>query len=154
MASKSTKKPWEVSAADFGASLKGFGVNLLVKDIETSIAFAESILLAKTIYWNEDFAVMQHGETQWMLHADHSYSDNSYLGIVQGQEARGTGIELRLYDLDPDEAEERARDADAIVLNGSMNKPHGLRECYLIDPDGYCWVPSRPLTEEERQDFT
>jgi len=26
-----------------------------------------------------------------------------------------------------------------------MDKPHGLREAYLIDPDGYIWVPDTPL---------
>jgi hypothetical protein len=28
-----------------------------------------------------------------------------------------------------------------MVLAGSMDKPHGLRECMLIDDDGYVWVP-------------
>ena len=31
------------------------------------------------------------------------------------------------------------------VLDGSMDKPHGLRECYIVDPDGYVWVPSTAL---------
>ena len=58
---------------------------------------------------------------------------------------RGAGVELRLYGVDPDQAEARARAAGQVVLAGSADKPHGLRECYLLDEDGYTWVPSRPL---------
>ncbi|MDX8443696.1 hypothetical protein [Mesorhizobium australafricanum] len=29
-----------------------------------------------------------------------------------------------------------------IVLAGSIDKPHGLRECYIVGPDGYVFVPS------------
>ena len=28
------------------------------------------------------------------------------------------------------------------VLQEATDKPHGLREAYLYDPDGYVWVPS------------
>jgi hypothetical protein len=28
-----------------------------------------------------------------------------------------------------------------VVLAASADKPHGLRECFLADPDGYVWVP-------------
>ena len=27
------------------------------------------------------------------------------------------------------------------VLVGTTDKPHGLREAYLVDDDGYVWVP-------------
>ena len=28
------------------------------------------------------------------------------------------------------------------VLAEAADKPHGLRESYILDPDGYCWVPA------------
>ena len=62
-------------------------------------------------------------------------------GVVQGVEARGAGLEIRLYGLDPDACEARARAAGGIVLAGALDKPHGLREAYLVDPDGYVWAP-------------
>ncbi|WP_259780703.1 VOC family protein [Aestuariispira ectoiniformans] len=145
MATKSTKEAWSVSPEEYGRSLNGFGVNLLVRDMEASLAFAQDVLQAETVYWNEDFAVLRRGGASWMLHADHTYEDNPLLGFVQGQEGRGAGVELRLYDLDPDATEARARTRGDHVLSGAQDKPHGLRECYLLDPDGYCWVPSRPL---------
>ena len=33
------------------------------------------------------------------------------------------------------------------VLAEAADKPHGLRESYIVDPDGYIWVPDRPLPE-------
>jgi uncharacterized glyoxalase superfamily protein PhnB len=27
------------------------------------------------------------------------------------------------------------------VISKTQDKPHGLRECYIIDSEGYCWVP-------------
>lgn len=147
MATRSTKPDWSVSAVDYGRSLKGFGANLLVRDVEASKNFAEQVLNAGVVYWNEDFAVLHAGEAQWMLHADHTYGDNPLLGFVEGVEGRGQGVELHLYERDPDEAEAAARARGDIVLAGSLDKSHGVRECYLLDPDGYCWVASRPLAE-------
>ena len=76
-----------------------------------------------------------------MFHADHTYSDNALAGVVKGVEGRGAGVELRLYACDPDEVERRARALGYTVLAGSMDKPHGLRECVILDDDGYAWVP-------------
>ena len=147
MATKRTKPRWSTSAVDYGKSLKGFGINLLVRDVEASKNFAEQVLGAGVVYWNEDFAVLRSGEAQWMLHADHTYADNPLLGFVEGVEGRGQGVELHLYERDPDEAEAAARARGDVVLAGSLDKPHGVRECYLLDPDGYCWVASRPLAD-------
>ncbi|MGX5801598.1 hypothetical protein ACWGS9_10170 [Bradyrhizobium sp. Arg314] len=77
-----------------------------------------------------------------MLHADHSYLDNPMTGVVTGTETRGVGIELRLYGADPDAIEKKAAALGHIVLAGSIDKPHGLRECYIVGPDGYVFVPS------------
>ena len=39
----------------------------------------------------------------------------------------------------------RAEAAGGHVLQAPANKPHGLRECVILDADGYAWVPSRGL---------
>ena len=41
-----------------------------------------------------------------------------------------------------DVAEQLARKYNYEILQPCTNKPHGLRECYILDEDGYCWVPS------------
>ena len=58
---------------------------------------------------------------------------------------RGAGIEIRLHDHDPDAAAVTAEGLGYTVLAGAADKPHGLREAYIADPDGYVWVLDRPL---------
>jgi uncharacterized glyoxalase superfamily protein PhnB len=137
--------PW-MSPPDYGRSLRpGLGVNLLVRDVAGSVRFATEALGATATYADNDVAVLRLVGAEWMLHADHTYRDNPLSGIVDGAEARGVGIELRLYGVDPDAAEERARAGGWTVLSGAIDKPHGLREAILIDDEGYVWIPSVPL---------
>jgi len=142
---KRTKEPW-MDADDFGRSLpQGIGLNLLVADIPRSVAFQTQVLGATVVYEDEDFAVLSGQGSIWMLHADHTYLDHPMTGVIGGVEARGAGAELRLHGRNPDDAEAAAREAGYTVLAGAMDKPHGLREAYIIDDDGYVWVPDLPL---------
>jgi len=143
---KSDKTPW-MSADDYGRSLRGFGVNLLYADVTRAVAFQRDILGAEVVYADVDFAVMKHGGYDWMLHADHTYADHPLSGAVAGVEARGAGVELRFHDTDPDAAEARARDAGYTVLAGAMDKPHGTREAFIMDDEGYVWAVDAPLTD-------
>lgn len=144
-----TGEPW-MSADDFGRSLRGFGVNLLVRDVAKAVAFQVEVLAVDVVYQDKDIAVLSHRDRggsahQWMLHADHTYAEHPLLELTGDGALRGAGIELRLYDHDPDAAEIRARTRGDHVLASSADKPHGLRECFLVDPDGYVWVPSRMI---------
>jgi catechol 2,3-dioxygenase-like lactoylglutathione lyase family enzyme len=142
------REPW-MAADDYGRSLKGLGINLLVRDVARGVRFANDILLARTVYEDADFAVLRHetarAAAEWMLHADHTYSNNPLLGLTGDNAIRGAGAEFRLYDLDPDQAVARAERRGDPVLQGATDKPHGLRECYIADPDGYIWVPGVPI---------
>lgn len=129
----------------YGRSLTGFGVNLLVTDVARSVGFAVDVLGASVVYADPDFAVLRHGAAEWMLHADHTYDSHPLSGIACTAEGRGAGVELRLYHSDPDRAETAARAAGHMVLAGAADKNHGLREAYILDPDGYCWVPSQVI---------
>jgi catechol 2,3-dioxygenase-like lactoylglutathione lyase family enzyme len=143
---KRTSEPF-MSAPDYGRSLRGFGVNLLVSDIARAVAFQSEVLGVELVYQDPDFAVLAHGADQWMLHADHCYGEHSLLVLTGDGAIRGVGAELRLYGVDPDAAEARARARGDAVLAASADKPHGLRECFLVDPDGYVWVPGVALSE-------
>ena len=57
-------------------------------------------------------------------------------------------MELRLHDHDPDKAAAKAASLGHMVLAEAADKPHGLRESYIVDPDGYVWVLDRPLAGE------
>ena len=145
MAMKRTRQPW-MKADDFGRSLpRGIGLNLLVSEILPMERFCREVLGASTVYFDEDFGVIEILGSVVMLHADHSYSDNPMSGVIAGAETRGAGIEIRIYGADPDEIEARARNEGHIVLAGSADKPHGLRECHVVGPDGYIFVPSRAI---------
>ena len=85
---------------------------------------------------------MRYQEQTWMLHADHTYHSNPLPSLVSSDQARGAGIELRLYDVDPAQAAAKAPEYGGGVLQKPTDKPHGLHEAYLFDADGYVWVPS------------
>ena len=138
--------PW-MSAVDYGRSLRGMSINLLVYDIKRAVEFQTEVLGALAVYSDPDFAVMKGFDAEWMLHAAHTYSKHPLGGSLNGSLARGVGIELRLHGCDPDAAQERARARGEIILAEATDKPHGLREAYLIDPDGYIWVPDVPFSE-------
>ena len=148
MASKREGQPW-MPAPAYGRSLAGLGVNLLVRDIARSVAWQQAVLGASLVYGDADFAVLRFpgggAPAEWMLHADHTYGDHPLLGLTGDGALRGAGVELRLHGCDPDRAAAAAAARGDPVLALPADKPHGLREAYLVDPDGYVWVPDVPL---------
>ena len=88
---------------------------------------------------------MQAFGSEWMLHADHTYDRHPINEILSECPPRGIGIEIRLYGRNPDEAEAIAQALGFEVLASASDKPHGLRETYIVDQDGYLWVPGVPL---------
>jgi catechol 2,3-dioxygenase-like lactoylglutathione lyase family enzyme len=133
-------------AEEYGRSLQGLGVNLLVRDVTRSVAFARDVLGASVAYADKDFAVLRYAcgpsRAEWMLHSDGTYHSNPLLGLIGDAQVRGVGVEVRLYHCDPDAAAQRAKEHGHHVLSEAADKPHGLRESYILDPDGYCWVPA------------
>jgi catechol 2,3-dioxygenase-like lactoylglutathione lyase family enzyme len=148
MAMKREGQPW-MPAPDYGRSLAGLTVNLLVRDIARAISFQREVLGATAVYGDADFAVLRFAggpaAAEWMLHADHTYGEHPLLGLTGDGALRGAGIELRLHGCDPDRAAAAAAARGDPVLAAPADKPHGLREAYLVDPDGYVWVPDVPI---------
>jgi len=129
----------------FGRGLgPGVGLNLLVREVAGSARFQARVLDARVTYWERDFAILTAQGAVWQLHSDRSYRNHPLSGIAKAAEGRGAGAELRLYGRDPDAAEAVAREIGGIVLAGAADKPHGVREAFILDPDGYCWVPTVP----------
>ncbi|MDP6691315.1 MAG: hypothetical protein QF384_17615 [Alphaproteobacteria bacterium] len=142
-----TGKAW-MPAAEYSRGLRGLGINLVVRDVPAALAFQTEVLAAEIVHSDPDFAAIRTENAEWMLHADHTYSDHPLKGSLDEDLARGIGAELRLYGRDPDMAEARARELGYEVLAGALDKNHGLREAYIIDQDGYLWVPGVPLPPE------
>ena len=133
-----------VSPQDFGGSLRGLGLNILVRDVPVTAGFLREVFGMGLHRVSADFAIVTYGGQVFQLHADGTYAGHPLQAMLPEVPPRGLGVELRLYDSDPDEACARTEAAGGVVLSGAADKPHGLREAFILDPDGYCWVPSRP----------
>ena len=134
-----------ISAEAFGASLTGIGLNLLVRDVPAQVAFLTEVFGMSAHQPTKDFAILQYHGQVMQLHSDGTYHSNPLLGLLPEAGARGAGAEIRLYQSDPDEAAAKAERLGAHLLQPPTDKPHGLREAYILCENGYAWVASRPL---------
>ena len=133
-----------IDADSFGRSLRGIGLNFLVRNVPAECAFLESVFGMTSHQVTDDFAIVTYGDQVFQLHSDGTYHSNPLLGLLPEQPPRGAGIEVHLYDTDPDDAVEKARALGAMILQEPTDKPHGLREAYILCENGYAWVASRP----------
>ena len=146
--------PEEMKTANgpaYGKSLTGIGFNLLVRDVLLTAGFLRDVMEAEIVRANADFAIILYHGDHFMLHHDGTYGGNELLSLLPEAGPRGAGVELRFYHTDPDAAQKRAENlADqyhCTVLRPCSDRPHGLRECYILSADGYCFIPSRHLTD-------
>ncbi|MEC8038180.1 MAG: VOC family protein [Pseudomonadota bacterium] len=140
-----------IDAVAFGRSLRGLGLNLLVADVDRAREFHQAVFGWEAFQPTRDFAILRRpdGSAVLQLHADHTYHANPLAGLLPEAGPGGAGAERGVFAGDPDVASQRTQAAGGMILQPATNKPHGLREAYILDPDGYCWVPSRPLTDAE-----
>jgi catechol 2,3-dioxygenase-like lactoylglutathione lyase family enzyme len=134
-----------MSAADYGRTLAGFSVNLIVRDIARSIPFYTGVLELRLLYSDEDFAAFEGGGVKLQLHADHAYAQMPWADRLREDTRRGLGVEMRILGIDPDAAERRARDGGFTVAVPVRDWPHGWRDCVLEDLDGYTFAVGVPL---------
>ncbi len=133
-----------VDADSFGRSLRGIGVNILVRDVRSQVSFLQEVFQLEAHQVTDDFAIVTYGDQVFQVHSDATYHSNPLLALLPELPPRGAGIEIRFYDTDPDLAVTRAEDYGATVLQAPADKPHGLREAYILCENGYVWVPSMP----------
>lgn len=136
-----------ISARDFGQGLRGLGLNLLCRDLRREAAFLTDVFGMAAHRVSDAFAIMTLGGDLFQLHGDIAFATHPLHGLLPEAGPRGAGLELRLYDCDPDAACARAAaHPDATILHPPTDKAgHGLREAVILSPEGYAWVPSRPL---------
>jgi len=140
--------PGWLPADAYGRSLPSFTVNLLVRDVERSVPFYRDVLQAAVRYSDRDFAALELQGMQFMLHADHAYDHHPVYPRLLAAGLRGTGVELRVMGIDPDQAEKLARASNVAVLQPAQDFPHGWRDVMLVDPDGYVWAVGIPIGRE------
>jgi len=132
-----------IDADGFGRGLHGIGLNLLVRDVGAEVAFLRAVFGMRAHQPTADFAIMAYGDQVFQLHSDGTYHSNPLLGLLPENPPRGGGIEIRLYDTDPDATVAVAEAYGGTILQEPKDKPHGLREAYILCENGYAWVPSR-----------
>ncbi len=131
-------------ADDYGRGMPDFTVNLLVRDVPRSVKFYRDVFGATVHHSDPDFAALRAGRIDFMVHCDHTYDHHPWFAELSGGARRGLGAELRLFHIDPDELEKRARAHGARILQPCQDKPHGWRDVIVEDPDGYAWAVGLP----------
>ena len=131
-----------VPAEVFGRSLSGIGVNLLSPDVRALAAMMVEVFGLSVHRLSDDFAILRHGDMIMQIHADGTYGAHPLLGVVPESPPRGGGLQVYLFDIDPDSAVARAEAAGYIVLEPVADKPHGLREATILSPEGYAFSPA------------
>jgi predicted enzyme related to lactoylglutathione lyase len=131
-----------VSADNLGRSLTGLGVNLLSPDVRALAGFLADVFGLSVHRLSDDFAIVLHRDTMFQLHADGTYHSNPLLGLVPETPPRGAGAQFYLFGIDLDGAARRAEAAGYLVIEPPADKPHGLRECSVLSPEGYAFSPA------------
>ncbi len=130
-----------MTPADYAATMQGLTVNLLYRDVEAAVPFHTQVLGARAEYVCEDFAAFAFQGAAWMIHADHTYDRHPLYPMLREEGGRGRGAELRLRDRDPDLACAAAARLGCRILEAPADKPHGTREAFILDGEGYLWAP-------------
>ena len=145
MTTKRTEaQKWSVSGDEYGRSLTGLTLNLLVRDIEKSLPFYTEVLEFRDVHHDPDFAALERDGIKLTLHADHTYAAQPWAPRLREDGKRGFGAEIRILGIAPESAERRARDRGYTVLYATQEWPHGWRDCILEDPDGYTFAVGVP----------
>jgi len=120
---------------------------LLPQWLRVSLLFYERVLGTAVRYADDDFAVLRLLDFEFMLHVDHTYDHHPLYERLKSPGVRGTGAELRVFGIDPDSLERRAREAGTTIIQTTRNFPHGWRDVMLADPDGYIWAVGVPTAK-------
>jgi catechol 2,3-dioxygenase-like lactoylglutathione lyase family enzyme len=117
-----------MSADEYGRTLAGMSLNLIVRDVAQSVPFYVEVLGFRVLHKTDDYAALERDGATIQLHTDRTYTRQPWGPRLAGVEKRGFGVEIRLLGIDPDEAERRARAAGHTVLAPAKDwPPHGWR---------------------------
>ena len=94
----------KIDAKALGQSLKGLGINLLVSSVKNTSTFLRTIFNIELFQQTDDFAIAKYENQIFQLHADTTYHNNPLPSLLPANGARGAGVEIRLYNSNPDVA--------------------------------------------------
>ncbi|HLQ60828.1 MAG TPA: VOC family protein [Candidatus Acidoferrales bacterium] len=142
-----TGEPW-MPARDYGRTLDGLSLNLLVRDVQRSLPFYTEVLGLRALYSDIDYAALEgpgpEASVRVQLHADHTYDKMPWAAELAQPGRRGLGAEIRILGVDPDRVERSAVERGFKVVIPTADFAHGWRACFLEDPDGYTFAVGLP----------
>ncbi len=131
-----------VTPEGLGRSLRGVGVNLICRDVPGTAQFLRTVFGLAVHRAGPDFALVVHGAALVQLHSDASFRAHPTLALLPEAGARGGGVQVYLFGVDPDAAVARAAAAGGTVIEPPADKPHGLREATILGPEGHAFSPA------------
>ena len=137
---------------ELGKNLTGFGVNLICPEPSIYAPSLARVFSLNLIRVDEFYALLTWDDNAnfgnlIQVHSDFSYKKTPYYKYFEDSRPRGLGAELRLFNVSPDKSVEQASiEQGWQVIESPNDKEHGLREAFLLDNVGFCWVPSVPLS--------
>ena len=142
--------PW-VSPPVYGRSLRGLGINLLVRDTARAVAFARDVLGLTIVYADPDLAVLPPRRAR----VDGARRPHLRRPPAAAAHAHRRPARRRRRAARPRRRPRRRRwpprsSTATRCSTRPTDKPHGLREAYIIDADGYVWVVA--CTSEPRRE--
>lgn len=118
-------------------------LRLLVRDLESALAFQRTVLGAEVVHAGARSAVLRCAGSTWIVIADAASELPSLRELAGFVVRRGAGVEIVLESPDPSAVEERARSAGFGVLSPARIAGDGATEAHVVDRDGYVWVARR-----------
>jgi catechol 2,3-dioxygenase-like lactoylglutathione lyase family enzyme len=138
-----------MSADEYGRTLGGMTLNLIVRDVAKSVPFYTGVLGFRALHQTADYVALEREGATIQLHGDRTYMRQPWGPHLADAKKRGFGVEIRILGIDPDEAERRARaDGHAVLAPAKDWPPHGWRDCLIEDPDGYTFSVGVPLLRD------
>lgn len=134
-----------VDGATLGRSLRGMGLNILTRDAGALARFVAQVFDLNLLRASPDFALVGHGPHLLQFHADGTFAGHPLLNLLPENPPRGAGIQIYLFDTDPDAAATRALALGGTVLEPPRDKPHGLREATILAPEGQAFTAAKVI---------
>jgi lactoylglutathione lyase len=117
-----------------------FRIELFVDDVDASIRFYENALGLRLVRRESDYASLERGGALLGLGAIATLpAYGHWPGFTRAglAGARGAGVEIVLEVPDVDAALQAVEQAGHRVVEPLRDRPRGLRDFRVIDPDGY-----------------
>jgi lactoylglutathione lyase len=115
-------------------------IELFVEDLDASIRFYEGALGFRLVRWEADYASLERGGAVLGLGSIAKLAaDGPGPGFTRARLAgvRGAGVEIVIEVEDVDSALQAVLRAGVRVVEPLRDRPWGLRDFRIADPDGY-----------------